>query len=96
MQKKHTVNIGGLICLIVTVFLIYLLLIKDKLLSLSISSISVLTSHMTKHWHVLAVGLIPVYLALIIFGAAIVSLYLGSNLQRWIKKLSHKKTKNNA
>jgi ABC-type transport system involved in cytochrome c biogenesis permease component len=84
IETKRSLNLGGILCLLVTAFFIYHLLLKDSLLSLSISLMSALTSHMTKHWHVLVVGLIPVYLALIIFGAAILSIYLGSAIQRWL------------
>lgn len=80
-RKNYQFNLGSLACLIATGFAIYYLLVKDQLLPSSISFISALTSHMTQHWHILVVGLVPVYLALIIFGAAILSIFLGSYLQ---------------
>lgn len=84
LYKKHTINGGGILCLITTAYALYYLLLNDKLLPISISSITTFTSHCTTHWHILAAGLIPVYLALIIFGTAILSLHFGSALQRWL------------
>lgn len=79
--------LGSGVCLIAAVYFIYYLLIKDKLLPCSISS--VLSWSTPKHWHILAVGLVPISLALMIFGAAVLSLYLGSALQRWLTQHWH-------
>lgn len=74
---------GGVICLIAMAYLLYYLLLKDKLINFCVDS-SISLFH---HWHCIAIGLIPIYLALIIFGATIVSIQLGSALQRWLAQL---------
>lgn len=79
---NQSLNLGGILCLLATVYVIYYLLIKDRLLPFCITS--VLSWSSPKHWHVLAVGLVPIYLALMIFGAAMISIYLGSAIQRWL------------
>jgi hypothetical protein len=82
LKRKKTYNLGGLLCLSATVYLIYYLLLKEKLLPFSISS--TLSSNWSKDWHFLAIGLVPIYLGLMIFGTSVLSLYLGSALQRWL------------
>lgn len=78
-SNKYTINIGGIICLFATVFFIYYLLLKDfKPFSLA-SMINYAT-----HLHVLAVGLIPIYLSFLIFGTALISIYFGSYIQKII------------
>ncbi|MDR3478996.1 MAG: hypothetical protein P4M14_13320 [Gammaproteobacteria bacterium] len=81
MNNRHTLNIGGILCLAVTVYFIYYLLIKDKLLPSCVSS---LLSISAKHWHLLGVALVPIYMGLMIFGAAMISLHFGSAIQRWL------------
>jgi hypothetical protein len=80
LNKKHSVNFGGFLCLVATVYFIYYLLIEDKLLPLLLSW----SDNCAKHWHILTVGLMPVYLAVMIFGAAVLSIFLGSVIQRWL------------
>ncbi len=84
MTKRHTLNIGEGICLIAAVYFICYLLRQDDILPISISSVWSYISHFAKHFHVIAVGLLPVYVALMVFGTAILGIYLGSAIQRWI------------
>jgi hypothetical protein len=84
MNNRHTLNIGGIVCLVVTVFFIYYLLIKDKLLPSCVSS---MLSMGTTNWHLLGVALVPIYMGLMIFGAAMISLHFGSAIQRWLSQL---------
>jgi len=91
MNTRSTFNLGALICLVAVVYLIYYLLLMDHLLPLSISSVFSGFNHRIHHWHVLAVGLLPVYLALMIFGTSIIGIYLGGALQRWISQFLQNK-----
>lgn len=86
IKSWPTFNLGGIICLATAVYLIYYLLLKDHLLPLSSSSFSAWGGH---HWHILAIALLPVYLALMIFGTAVAGVYLGSAIQRWLVKFLH-------
>jgi hypothetical protein len=89
MNKRH-INTGGIICLILGICIISLLL-RDNLLPFSIPVVLSKISHFLRHWHVLAVGLLPIYVALMIFGTGILALYFGSALQRWITEFLHHK-----
>lgn len=81
---RPSLNAGGLLCLAIAIYTIDYLLITDKLIPFSISSMFTWTSHHTSNWHVLAIAMLPIYLAFVIFGTATVSLSLGSYLQRWL------------
>ena len=82
--ERWRMNCGSMICLGTVAYAIYYVLIKDNLLPLSITSILSWTNHLTQHWQVLAIGLLPIYLALVIFGTAVLGIYLGSCVQRWL------------
>jgi hypothetical protein len=86
LNKKRSLNLGGIISLVATVYFIYYLLLKENLLPFSISSVLTWGSEWSKHWHILAVGLVPIYLGLMIFGTAVLSLYVGAALQRWVSQ----------
>lgn len=86
MKKRHTINIGGFISSMIAVYLIYYVLLQDDLLPFSIRSVLSAMNHWAHSWHVLAVGLMPIYLAIVIFGAAMTGIYLGSALHRWIQR----------
>ncbi len=95
MQKRNTFNIGGLICLIILVYLMYGILLESEMLPFSISAVYTMLNHWVKHWHVLVVGLLPVYVALTFFGAALLGIFFGTRLQRWIARfLSDKHVSN--
>lgn len=91
MKKRHTYNLGGIICLVVAVYVIYYLLLRDNLLPFSISSVLSSINHWARNWHILVVGLMPVYIAFMLFGTSILGAYLGSALQRWISQFLHNK-----
>ena len=76
----------------IAIYVVYYLLLQDNLLHLSISSIINLDNHLAKHSHFLIVGLLPIYIACMIFGAASVAIYIGELLQRYLKRLSWRKS----
>jgi hypothetical protein len=84
INRRSPFNLGGVFFLIGSVYLICHILICDDFLPISISSMSMYFNHWAKHWHFLAVGLLPIYVALMIFGTAILGVYLGSILHHWV------------
>lgn len=86
IKKKLSLNIGGLVFLFISVYLISELLLEGTILPLSISSVQDSMNHWLKHCHILIAGLIPIYVALVFFSAAIVGFLFGSVLQRWLAK----------
>lgn len=85
MRKQGLLNIISLICLMTAVFFICYFLLRDDIFPFSIRSVwSYTAHHWPSHFHMLAVGFLPIYVALMIFGTAIVVTYFGSILKRWI------------
>lgn len=91
MNKRKPLNIGGFICLLAVSYFIYYLLLPDNILPFTIPSALTCINHWVRHWHVLAVGLLPIYLALMIFGAGVLGIYFGSAAQRWLTRFLHHK-----
>ena len=91
MNKRNLLNLGEALCLAGAVYFICHVLRQDNIVPISISSVWAYISHWAKHFHVIAAGLLPVYVALMVFGTAIGSLYLGSAIQRWITRFLHSK-----
>lgn len=75
--------------MIAAVYVICYMLSQDDIFPMSIDAAWAYISHWARHFHVLAVGLLPVYVALMVFGTAIAGMYLGSTLQRWFNQLKH-------
>ena len=84
MRKKYSLHWLELICLIAAVFLTSYFLFQDDVLPISISSVWSSINHWARHFHVLAVALLPVYVALMVFGMATIGVFLGSALQRFL------------
>jgi hypothetical protein len=86
-MNKQYINFGGITCLIVGVYSMYCMLLDDNTLPWSISSVETSLSHWIRHWRVIVVALMPIYVAFILFGTAIGSLFFGSTLQHWLTGL---------
>lgn len=73
-------------------FMLYYLLIEDSIFHLSIADIFNWAKHFAKTGHLLVIAALPIYLGLLIFGAAMFYIYLRSNIcpfllhhvKRWI------------
>lgn len=85
--ERYTFNLCESICLLLAVYSICYILSQDDVFPISISYAWSCFSHWAKHFHIIAVALLPVYVALMVFGTAIVGVYLGSAMQRWIIRL---------
>lgn len=86
LNKRHSLNAIEVICLIAAIYWVCSMLGGDFEL-ISINSVWSNLTLSLRHFHVIAVGLLPVYVALMVFGTAIVSVYLGSAIQRWLKQI---------
>jgi hypothetical protein len=92
MYRRKSMNLGGIICLIAAVYILYdLLLCDNPILPFSIHRVAQGIAHWTHSWHILVIGLLPIYIALMIYGTAIAGINLGSALQRWLASfIEHK------
>jgi hypothetical protein len=90
INRRSPFNLGGILSLIASVYLICHILICDDVMPISIGSMSSYFNHLASHWHFLAVALLPIYVGLMIFGTAILGAYIGSALHYWAVKLIQK------
>jgi len=79
-MRKYIFNLLNFFWLTTATSLLYYLLVQDHTLHLSIPDIMNHASHSAKGEHICIIGLIPIYLGLIIFGAGLLFVYLRSNL----------------
>jgi Na+/citrate or Na+/malate symporter len=87
MKKIVSLNLATIFTLMVLSYFAYYLLVSDNFMHISISSILSQAHHLEMKKHLLILGLLPFYIAAVIFGTAILSLYLGSLLQQFLKRL---------
>lgn len=90
MMKKWKLNLGAMITLSAMTYAVYYLLIYDNFLNISISSIIAYSHQLTIRAHLLVLGLLPIYIAAMIFGAGILGFYLGGALQQLFVRTSSK------
>ncbi|MCD6039876.1 MAG: hypothetical protein K0S27_1276 [Gammaproteobacteria bacterium] len=83
-MTKRYLNIGGIIGVFLALIIVEVLLLQNKILLLSIDAMQSFINQWVIHWHVIAVGLLPIYVSVIFFGALIAGLFLGSIMQRWV------------
>ncbi len=86
ITKRHTLNFCEAVCLFAAMYVVYSLLRQHTVLPMSIDSVWYRFSHWATHFHVIAVALLPIYVAVMVFGTASIGIYLGRMLQRWIKR----------
>ena len=89
MQKKRVYSkISDFLWVSLALCILYYLLVEDNILHLSISSILAWANQFTKHGHLFVIGFLPIYLGVVIFGAATLIVYLRSLLshcfRRWL------------
>jgi hypothetical protein len=90
INTKSSLNLGGVLCLIGAVYLICYILICDVVTPISISAMLSSFNRWARHYHVLAVGLLPIYVALMIFGTAMLGVCFGSTVHHWIARFFKK------
>jgi len=88
--KKYLFNnISNFLWLSLVICLLYYLLVEDNVLHLSISAILTYANQFTKHGHLCVIGFLPIYLGMVIFGAAILlgclRSLLSHCLNRWLR-----------
>lgn len=79
-------NVGTFISFLVMFSMAYYLLLQDNFMHLSIASIISRSHPLELKKHLIVLGLLPVYIATIIFGSAVASVHLGSTVQYFLNK----------
>ena len=86
MKRLAHFNIGILIALAASLYIAYYLLLKDNFLHISISDIINNAHQFKSQKHMLVLGFLPIYIGTIVFGFAMLGVYIGSRTQRLILK----------
>lgn len=86
MKPKFSLSISNAIAIVTASLLAYYLLLCENFLHTSISEIIDYSDTLEVTQHMLILGLLPIYIAAMVFGAAMFGIYLGSILQHIIFK----------
>lgn len=89
-MTKQCLNIGGIIGLILVALMMSDILLCENIPLLSIKITQTMISHWAKHWHIIAIALLPAYIAVLFFGASALGLFLGSMAQQWVMRFCRK------
>lgn len=91
MKKVSSLSVSTFITLTIVVYVVYYLLLQDNFLHISISSIIDRTHHLRDKGHLIVLGLLPIYIATMVFGSILLGVYLGSSLQQFFSRSTNKK-----
>ena len=86
MKRAHTKIISTAIAVIVACFIAYYLLLHENFLHSSIAEIISFSHSLEITQHAIILGCLPVYIAIMVFGAFIFGIYLGTMLQHMLLK----------
>lgn len=86
-MKKFSLNITTIITLVFVGYIAYYFLLDDNFLHISITSIIANSQDLTIEQHMLVLAFLPVYIATMIFGAAMLGIYLGSLLKHLLIRI---------
>jgi hypothetical protein len=75
-------------------YVVYQLLLQDNILPVSISSIIAHAHGLEVKKHLLVLAILPFYIAAVIFGTAMLSIYLSSLAQQYLNRLKINRSKN--
>lgn len=95
-MKHYSLNIGTLISLTAVSSMGYYLLLHDNFLHTSITAIINYSQSMSLKPHLIVLGLLPIYIATVIFGTAILGAHVGSALQQFVNRQNDEKLKTSA
>ena len=79
-----TLSTSTLISQTITGYLAYVLLLRDNCLHCSISSLINYAHGLSMQTHFILMGLLPIYIAFVIFGSAMLGAWLGRHLEALI------------
>jgi hypothetical protein len=90
IEKIVNYKLSVILAITITCYIAYYLLLRDNYLHSSISSIITYSHHLAIREHLLILGLLPIYIAFMIFGAATIGLYLGASIQSLLARITKK------
>ena len=79
-------NLGRIIGILFCVYCIDRLCLSNDLGPLSIESVHTFMNQWVHHWHIIVVGLMPIYVALVFFAACFCGNCFGITAGRWLSR----------
>lgn len=86
MKKALSNHITTVITLVIFSYAVYYFLLLDNGFHTSISAIIASTHHMSIHEHLLVLAILPIYIGVIVFGAAVLGIYIGAKIKQIFRK----------
>jgi|GEM_PF-2493229 hypothetical protein len=83
-NKTFSLNLGKIIATSIFFYIAYCLLLRENDLHLSVSALIERSHQLTLNQHLFALGLIPIYIGFVIFGAAMLGIYCGDLLHKHV------------
>jgi hypothetical protein len=80
-NRIFSLNFGKLVAICFFFYVAYCLLLHDNTLQMSVSALIVRSHQLSMYQHLLILGLIPIYIGVVIFGAAMLGILVGDVLQ---------------
>lgn len=90
MKRWLSPKIGMFIVLIGAGYLVYYILLRDNFFHCTIASIVTYTSSLNIQQRLFVLALLPIYISLVVFGTAMLAIYVGSRLEYFISCLDKK------
>lgn len=84
MLKTVKLNVGTILAIIIASYVAYFILLEDNWTHLSIASIIHYSHHLAVKKHMLVLGLLPIYIGTMIFGAGMIGAYVGPTVQNFL------------
>lgn len=94
MRKLISLRLASASALVAVFCVVYYVLFSDNFMHISVGSIIANCHQLSLKKHLVVLGLIPIYIALMIFGAAVLGMYIGTMLQSFLDRASKKPIKN--
>jgi hypothetical protein len=80
-NKKSSITLSNLAALFIFSFVAYYLLLHENCMHSSITAIITYSHTISHNKHLVILALLPVYIAMMIFGAALLGIYTSSRLE---------------
>ena len=82
MHKWYSITLYKVIGLTISTCFTYYLLVRDSFLPFTIEAVAHRVQPIVLHYPILEVVILPIYMALMVFGITIMGFYLGAVLER--------------
>lgn len=91
MSKPAPSLVSFIVAVAAVTVVSYFILLTDTIFHISVSSVIQASQHVAAKSHLIILGLLPIYIAAMMFGAAFFGIYLGSRLEGFFLRAARNK-----